>query len=191
MHWARITRHTLRSWSSPLSYTSLPFLRITIFSLRRCQAELSTTFSQKETKGEVTGTPLHDNLVTGEHLSTKLKATSQFPLFSMITIQAFLCPLIDNLRLFLSSWSRSAFLSGPSSAFASPSAGGRRIQIVMKTMGLNALRMDENWIQVLPNTNHYAWVASRSATNKGHILMMAATVVCGDLRDERRGKTRL
>lgn len=77
-----------------------------------------------EEKAEVIGTSFHNNLVTGEHLPTKWKATSQYPLPSMITIQAFLCPIIYNLRLFLSSCFRSAFPSGPSSASASPSAGG-------------------------------------------------------------------
>lgn len=34
-------------------------------------------------------------------------------------------------------------------------------------------------------------VASRSATNKGHILMLAATLLCGELRAMHTGKNRL
>lgn len=34
-------------------------------------------------------------------------------------------------------------------------------------------------------------MASSSATEKGHILMTAATVLCGEIRDMHTGKTRL
>lgn len=177
MHWARITRHSLRSWSSPPS----------------CASSKGNSKGKKypkrklEEKAEVMGTPLHNNLVTGEHLPTKWKATSQFPLCSMITIQALLCPLIYNLRLFLSSYSRPAFLSGPSSAFASPS--GKRIKIMKKTMVW--VPSGEYWIQVLPNTNQECQPLCLSGKQKGHTLMMAATVLCADFWDMCRGKTRL
>lgn len=34
-------------------------------------------------------------------------------------------------------------------------------------------------------------VAGRNATNKGHILMMAAAVLCGELKTMRTGKNRM
>lgn len=102
MHWARITRHSLRSWPSPLSCIYLPsWSSNSLVSSKGdtwlCWALLPTP----PEKAEMTTTLLSDNLVTGEHLPTKWMTISQFPLLSMITIQAFLHPPTYTLRLSL------------------------------------------------------------------------------------------
>lgn len=98
MHWAGITKCSLRSWPSPCSCTSLPFWSSESSAKGDTWLSWALLFpKQAKEKAEMTITLLRDNLVTGEHLLTKWKTTYQFPLLSMMIIH----PPTYTLRLSL------------------------------------------------------------------------------------------
>lgn len=103
MHWLRTTG-TVWEPDPLLFHALLFFLEAQSESSPKEDTWLSwaSLFPKQSKKtAEMTISLLHDNLVTGKHLPTKWKTTSQFPLLSRITIQAFLHPLTYTLRLSL------------------------------------------------------------------------------------------